>query len=118
MIDAPAAGKIPIGTITLETNAADWDGNTDAFDEADLVSANLLGFFGDRRIGTYKPGWNYQISAVRTNCRKLSGICHVEVQAPDNTYTGMLTECRIEPDVRAVAAVPTELRSWASSHTT
>ncbi len=110
MIDAPAAGKIAIGTITLETNAADWDGNTDAFNEADLVSANLLGFKGDRRLGTYKPGWNYQVTAVRTNCREASGVKHLEVAAPDNTFTGMITECRIEVDIRTVAAVPTELR--------
>ncbi|KKM24213.1 hypothetical protein LCGC14_1607340 [marine sediment metagenome] len=103
MNDAPPIGKIPIGTITLETNAADWDGNTDAFDEADLVSSNLLGYKGDRRLGTYKPGWNFQVTAVRTNCRKTSGIGHIELLSPDATYTGMLTECRIEVDRRTVA---------------
>ncbi|KKN26111.1 hypothetical protein LCGC14_0877930 [marine sediment metagenome] len=110
MIDAPPTGKAAIGTITLLTNAADWDGNTDAFDEADLVAANLLGFFGDRRLGAYKPGWPYQVTALRTDCKKMSGVKHLEVLAPDAGYTGILTQCRIEPDIRTVAAVPVKLR--------
>lgn len=110
MIDAPPTGKVAIGTITLETNSADWDGNTDAFNEGDLISANLFGFSGDRRLGAYKPGWPYQVTALRTNCEKMSGVKFLELMAPDAGYTGILTQCRIAVDSRTVADVPIKLR--------
>jgi hypothetical protein len=104
--------KIPIGTITLLTTSADWDGNTDAFDEADLAAANLLGYKGDRRWFTFNPGHDYQVESVRSMCKSLAGIAHIQVANPMGDYTGLLTHPRIEVDDRAVAKTTCTKLRW------
>ena len=106
--------KIPIGTITLLTGSLDWDGNTDAFDEADLAACNLLGYKGDRRWFTFNPGSNFQIESVRSMCRGLSGIAHLRVANPMGDYTGLLTHPRIEVDDRAVAKTTATKLRWGN----
>jgi len=102
-VPAPDAGKIGIGVITLETNSADWDGQTDAFDEADLVSANLLGYTGDKRLAVIKPGFRFEVATVDLWCRAMSGIGDVEVVVPSANYDGVLTNPRLAIDRRTVA---------------
>jgi len=106
--------NIPIGTITLKTTSGDWDGNTDAFDEVDLAAANLLGYKGDRRWFTFNPGHNYQVESVRSMCKSLAGIAHVQVANPMGDYSGLLNHPRIEVDDRAVAKTTCTKLRWGA----
>ncbi len=102
LVNLAAIGTIAIGTITLETGSADWDGNTDAFDEADLVSANLQGDSPDRRWATFQPGGMFRVSAVRPSGRTVSGIHFLEVIATNGGQNGLLSNPRLEVDRRTV----------------
>jgi hypothetical protein len=110
LVGLTPAGKVAIGTITLLTGSLDWDGNTDAFDEADLVASNLLGYQGDRRLGQYLPGGEYQIAGVKAFARAASGVANLEVVTARPGYTGILTHPRLEVDTRTVAGAAVKMR--------
>src|SRR3990172_6795251 len=111
------AHSIAIGTITLQTVAADWDGITDAFDEADLAAANLSGFSGDRRWATFQPGHKFRIQSVRSSSRSASGISYLEVVTTNDGIDAILTDPGFEVDRRTVAdATVTKLRVGAFSY--
>lgn len=111
LVNLEPVGTIPIGTITLETNAADWDGQTDAFNEADLLAANLLGYSPDKRWRTFQPGGRFRITNVRLPCRSKSGVCQMQVVATNGGQNAVLTSPRLQVDQRTVAAATvTKLR--------
>lgn len=102
------AGKVLIATITLKTQAADWDANTDALNAADLASSNLLGLKPDRRWRVITPRFAAQVDSLQTWCRAQSAAvtfgASVEVCVPKNTTTGLLTNPNLEVDRRTVSA--------------
>lgn len=104
LVNLAPVGTIGIGTITLLTAAADWDGNTDAFDEADLAASNLLGYTPDKRWATFQPGGGFLVTAVRPSCRSKSGIAQVQVVTTNQGLNGILTKPALEVDARTVAA--------------
>jgi hypothetical protein len=110
--EAAALASIPValpgqnvrfGTIRLKTAAADWDANTDLLDAADLVSANLLGEYPDRRWSQFPLQGNVQLDSVHTFCRAKSAIGNVQVLMSHDGFNGPVTNPTIEVDRHTVA---------------
>jgi hypothetical protein len=104
LVNLAPVGTIGIGTITLLTGSLDWDGNTDAFDEADLVSSNLSGYSPDKRWATLQPGGKFRITSARPHCRSKSGVAQLQLVTTNKGQNGILTNPRLEVDNRTVAA--------------
>lgn len=104
MIASPTAGQVHIGTITILTNAADWDANTDDISSADVLAHNLAGVHGDRRVAQFLPGYRYRVEGVHAPARAVTGTAHLEILTVKKGFTGVLTHPRLEVDDRRVAA--------------
>lgn len=101
-LDPP--GKVRLGSITLLTNAADWDANANDLNDADLLAVNYNGESGDRRWAQFNPAHKFRVISVRPSARSKAGIAHIEVITTKNGVSGVLSHPRLEVDARAIAA--------------